>query len=213
MRGGAVDLNAACSGLRLRPGRRRRLPARRPASGCCSSAPRRCRASSTGRTAPPRSSSATAPAPSCSSAATGPGGVLGFDLGSDGSLRHILHADFGGTIEMDGPEVFRRAVRVMVESAERALAHAGRHRRRPRALRPPPGQHPHHRRRPAPSSASTRTAPSTSSPPPATPRRPRSRWPSPRPPTPAGSHPGDLVLLIGFGAGMSWASAVIEWAV
>ena len=55
----------------------------------------------------------------------GPGGVLGFDLGSDGALRHILHADYGGTIEMDGPEVFRRAVRVMVESAERALAHAG----------------------------------------------------------------------------------------
>ena len=27
------------------------------------------------------------------------------------------------------------------------------------------------------------------------------------------AHPGDLVLLIGFGAGMSWASAVIEWAV
>jgi 3-oxoacyl-[acyl-carrier-protein] synthase III len=24
--------------------------------------------------------------------------------------------------------------------------------------------------------------------------------------------PGDRVLLIGFGAGMSWASAVIEWA-
>ena len=43
--------------------------------------------------------------------------VLGFDLGSDGSLRHILHAEVGGTIEMDGPEVFRRAVRVMVDSA------------------------------------------------------------------------------------------------
>jgi 3-oxoacyl-[acyl-carrier-protein] synthase III len=25
-------------------------------------------------------------------------------------------------------------------------------------------------------------------------------------------NPGDLVLLIGFGAGMSWASAVLEWA-
>jgi 3-oxoacyl-[acyl-carrier-protein] synthase-3 len=24
--------------------------------------------------------------------------------------------------------------------------------------------------------------------------------------------PGDPVLVIGFGAGMSWASAVIEWA-
>src|SRR5690606_11349308 len=55
----------------------------------------------------------------------GPGRILGFDLGSDGSLRHILHAEVGGTIEMDGPEVFRRAVRVMVESANRALDSAG----------------------------------------------------------------------------------------
>ena len=55
----------------------------------------------------------------------GPGRLLGWDLGSDGSLRHILHADIGGTIEMDGPEVFRRAVRIMVDSAERALDRAG----------------------------------------------------------------------------------------
>ena len=55
----------------------------------------------------------------------GPGRLLGWDLGSDGSLRHILHADVGGTIEMDGPEVFRRAVRIMVDSAERALDRAG----------------------------------------------------------------------------------------
>ena len=55
----------------------------------------------------------------------GPGRLLGFDLGSDGSQRHILHAEVGGTIEMDGPEVFRRAVRVMVASATTALANAG----------------------------------------------------------------------------------------
>src|SRR5690606_33813706 len=55
----------------------------------------------------------------------GPGRILGFDLGSDGSLRHILHAETHGTIEMDGPEVFRRAVRVMVDSADRALGAAG----------------------------------------------------------------------------------------
>jgi 3-oxoacyl-[acyl-carrier-protein] synthase III len=57
-------------------------------------------------------------------AGDGPGGLLGWDLGSDGSLRHLLHADVGGTIVMDGQEVFRRAVRIMVESAERALAAA-----------------------------------------------------------------------------------------
>ena len=90
---------------------------------------------------------------------------------------------------------------------------AGSDRRRRAALRPPPGQHRGSSPRPAPSSASPRSAPPTSSPPPATPRPPRSRWRWPTRPTPAGSHPGDLVLLIGFGAGMSWASAVIEWAV
>ena len=197
--------------VRLRPRRRRRVPARRACSACCSSARRRCRASSTGRTAPPPSSSATAPAPSCSSRATGPGRILGWDLGSDGSLRHLLHADVGGTIEMDGPEVFRRAVRIMVDSAERALDRAGVSVDDLKLFvptRPTPGSSP----RPAPSSASPRSAPPTSSPPPATRRRPRSRWPWPTPPTPVGSHAGDLVLLIGFGAGMSWASAVIEWA-
>ena len=55
----------------------------------------------------------------------GPGRVLGFDLGSDGTLRHILHAEVGGPIEMDGQDVFRRAVRIMVDSAERALEQAG----------------------------------------------------------------------------------------
>ena len=40
----------------------------------------------------------------------------------------------------------------------------------------------------------------------------RSRWRWPRRPTPAGSRPGDLVLLSGFGAGMTWASAVLRWA-
>src|SRR3546814_13557956 len=55
---------------------------------------------------------------------TGPGRILGWDVGSAGSLRHILHAETGSTIEMDGPEVFRRAVRVMVDTARAALVHA-----------------------------------------------------------------------------------------
>lgn len=58
-------------------------------------------------------------------AGEGPGALLSWDLGSDGALRHLLRADVGGTIEMDGPEVFRRAVRIMVESSRRALERAG----------------------------------------------------------------------------------------
>lgn len=49
------------------------------------------------------------------------GQLLAWDLGLDGSLRDILKSEVGGTIEMDGREVFKRAVRVMVDSALRTL--------------------------------------------------------------------------------------------
>ena len=55
----------------------------------------------------------------------GAGQLLGWDLDADGSLLPILHADVGGTIKMEGKEVFRRAVRLMVDSAEKAMSHAG----------------------------------------------------------------------------------------
>jgi 3-oxoacyl-[acyl-carrier-protein] synthase III len=55
----------------------------------------------------------------------GPGGMLSWNLNSDGSLRHLLKCEYGGTLYMDGKEVFRKAVRVVVESAERAMADAG----------------------------------------------------------------------------------------
>lgn len=67
-------------------------------------------------------------------------GFLGFDLGSDGSGSELLKVPAGGSrhpathetvdarqhyIQMDGKEVFRFAVKVMGESAERALAKCG----------------------------------------------------------------------------------------
>jgi 3-oxoacyl-[acyl-carrier-protein] synthase III len=55
----------------------------------------------------------------------GPGDLLSWNLGSDGTLRHLLYCDHGGYIFMDGKEVFRKAVRVVVDSAEQALADAG----------------------------------------------------------------------------------------
>jgi 3-oxoacyl-[acyl-carrier-protein] synthase-3 len=55
----------------------------------------------------------------------GPGSLLSWNLNSDGSLRHLLKCEHGGTLYMDGKEVFRKAVRVVVESAERAMADAG----------------------------------------------------------------------------------------
>ena len=55
----------------------------------------------------------------------GPGQLLGWDLDADGSAEEILYCDLGGYIQMDGKEVFRRAVRIMVDSAQKSMAHAG----------------------------------------------------------------------------------------
>jgi 3-oxoacyl-[acyl-carrier-protein] synthase III len=55
----------------------------------------------------------------------GPGQLLGWDLDADGSLLSLLQAEVGGFIRMEGKEVFRRAVRIMVDSAEKSMAHAG----------------------------------------------------------------------------------------
>jgi 3-oxoacyl-[acyl-carrier-protein] synthase III len=51
--------------------------------------------------------------------------LLAWDLASAGQDRGLLYCDTGGFMQMDGPEVFRRAVRVMVESTTRTLARAG----------------------------------------------------------------------------------------
>ena len=55
----------------------------------------------------------------------GPGALLGWDLDADGAAAALLYAEVGGTIHMAGQEVFRRAVRIMIDSAEKSLAHAG----------------------------------------------------------------------------------------
>ena len=55
----------------------------------------------------------------------GRGQLLGWDLDADGSLAPLLWADVGGFIHMEGKEVFRRAVRIMVDSATKSMEHAG----------------------------------------------------------------------------------------
>ncbi len=56
---------------------------------------------------------------------SGPG-LLGVDLGGDGSGVASLHVPPGERyLRMDGPEVFRRATRAMVESCAAALARSG----------------------------------------------------------------------------------------
>jgi 3-oxoacyl-[acyl-carrier-protein] synthase-3 len=58
-------------------------------------------------------------------ATDGPGELLSWDLGADGSLRHLLKCDTGGYLYMNGKEIFRHAVRAVVESSLAALGRAG----------------------------------------------------------------------------------------
>jgi len=51
--------------------------------------------------------------------------LLGWDLMSDGSAADILFCEHGGTIVMHGKEVFRRAVMAMTNSAQNAIDRAG----------------------------------------------------------------------------------------
>lgn len=143
-------------------------------------------------------------------AVDGPGELLAWDLGSDGSARHILDADIGGYIEMDGREVFRRAVRVMVASAEQTFARAGvapadiaaviPHQANIRIIEsacqklgiPMDRAVSVLHRTGNTSSASIPLALAEAA-------------------DTGRISPGDLVLLVGFGAGMTWASAVLRW--
>ena len=51
--------------------------------------------------------------------------LLSWALDCNGELEKSLHCDFGRFIYMEGREVFRQAVRIMVATCERALASAG----------------------------------------------------------------------------------------
>jgi len=58
-------------------------------------------------------------------AVDGKGQLLAWDLDADGSAERYLYAEVGGVMKMDGKEVFRRAVRIMVDSAQKTMAAAG----------------------------------------------------------------------------------------
>jgi 3-oxoacyl-[acyl-carrier-protein] synthase-3 len=140
----------------------------------------------------------------------GPGSLLSWNMSSDGSLKHLLKCEHGGTLYMDGKEVFRRAVRVVVDSAEQAMADAGLsadditlmvpHQANVRII------HAACQRLGIPeertvvvidrygntSSASIPLALHDAI-------------------TDGRVHDGDTLLLTGFGGGMTWASAVLRW--
>jgi 3-oxoacyl-[acyl-carrier-protein] synthase III len=152
-------------------------------------------------------------------------GLLAWDLGCDGALTGILEVPAGGTrqpathetvdarehfIKMNGPEVFRKAVRVVVDTATATLERSG------HTIDDVTWFAPHQ--------ANIRIIDSACS---------RLGMPKERTlvnierygNTSAASIPlvlaeaaddgrlqdGDLVLLSGFGAGMTWASALLRW--
>ncbi len=58
-------------------------------------------------------------------AVDGAGQMLAWDIDSDGSAEDLLYAEIGQYMHMNGKEVFRKAVRVMVDSAQKSMAIAG----------------------------------------------------------------------------------------
>jgi 3-oxoacyl-[acyl-carrier-protein] synthase-3 len=152
-------------------------------------------------------------------------GLLAWDLGCDGSAAGLLEVPAGGSrrptsaetvanrehyLKMAGQEVFRRAVRIVVESASNALARGG--------------ASVHDVRWFAPHQANVRIIEAAGN---------RLGIPAERTlvnidrygNTSAASiplvlaeaaddgrlQPGDLVLLSGFGAGLTWGSALLRW--
>jgi 3-oxoacyl-[acyl-carrier-protein] synthase-3 len=153
-------------------------------------------------------------------------GLLSWDLGCDGSLTGLLGIPAGGSrlpiseqalaagdhwLKMDGREVFRRAVRVIVDSARVALDTAGLtaddialfvpHQANVRIIDsaatklgvPPERTFVNIDRYGNTSAASVPIALAEAA-------------------EQGRLHDGDLVLLSGFGAGMSWASAIVRWS-
>lgn len=138
-------------------------------------------------------------------------GLMSWNAGCDGSAAAILEVPAGGQfMQMDGPEVFRRAVRVLVDSGSAALVEAGVDADDVALL--------------VPHQANVRIISAAAD---------RLGIPMDRVMvnldrygnTSAASiplalheaveagrvHDGDLVLLSGFGAGMTWASALVRW--
>lgn len=136
--------------------------------------------------------------------------LLGWDIGCDGSARHILYCDVGGWIQMEGREVFRRAVRVMVDSAARTFAKAGvtvddvalvvPHQANQRIIDAACQRLGVPAERVSSVLAHTGNTSSASIPLALADAADTGRL-----------SPGDLVLLVGFGAGMTWASALLRW--
>jgi 3-oxoacyl-[acyl-carrier-protein] synthase-3 len=138
------------------------------------------------------------------------GQLIASDLGVDGSAHAFLKAEVGGTIEMDGREVFKRAVRAMVDSAQRTLKSAKvetdevklvvPHQANIRIIQAACDRLGIEQERAAIVLDRTGNTSSASIPLALVDAIDEGRL-----------EDGDLVLLTGFGAGMTWGSALLRW--
>jgi 3-oxoacyl-[acyl-carrier-protein] synthase-3 len=148
-------------------------------------------------------------------------GLLAWDLGCDGSAAALLQVRAGGSrlptsaqtvadgahwLHMEGREVFRRAVRVVVESSTRTLAKAG------ATVDDVDWFVPHQANRRIIDAAARRLGVPTEKVVVNVDRYGNTSAASiPLALAEAPLKEGDLVLLSGFGAGMTWASALLRW--
>jgi 3-oxoacyl-[acyl-carrier-protein] synthase-3 len=143
-------------------------------------------------------------------AVDGPGQMLSYDMGSDGSARSLLEAPIGGYMSMNGKEIFRRAVAVMVDSAKTSMAAAGiapddialvvPHQANLRIIDAACSRLGFGPEKVATVLQSTGNTSAASIPLALADALDAGRVSA-----------GDHVLLVGFGAGMSWASTVLRW--
>ncbi len=143
-------------------------------------------------------------------ACEGPGQLLSFDMGNDGSALELLYCDIGDYLQMVGKEVFRRAVTVMVDSARQSMDDAGvrpdeialvvPHQANIRIIEAAASRLDIDMDRVAVSIHRYGNTSSASIPLALVDAIDEGRL-----------RAGDLVLLVGFGAGMSWASAILRW--
>ncbi len=137
--------------------------------------------------------------------------ILSFSLGTDGANSELLTCEHGGYFWMNGPEVFRNAVRVVVDSAEKAMNMAGitsddlslviPHQANIRIIQAACQRLDIEMDRAVVCLDRYGNTSSASIPLAFDDARKNDRV-----------HKGDYALLTGFGAGMTWASSVVRWS-
>src|ERR1700691_2290357 len=137
--------------------------------------------------------------------------LLSFSLGAEGADADLLACEHGGFITMDGKEIFRRAVRAVVDSSEKALAMANitaddlslviPHQANIRIIQAACQRLNIDMDRAVISLDRYGNTSSASIPLAFDDARKNDRI-----------HKGDYALLTGFGAGMTWASSIVRWS-